>query len=168
MSVHYRKQLNFSDDALVQARGAIGRVRDFLYRLRQDSFLEGHSPEAGQIAAKAIKTFEDSLDDDLNISGALGALFEMIYTANKSADKREIYAGDVSILNGAVRKMDEVLAIAVFPELTINEEIETLIEKRNEARRKKDFKSADLIRDQLQKQGIILEDSPGGTRWKKI
>jgi cysteinyl-tRNA synthetase len=167
MSVHYRKQLNFSDDTLTQAKGALTRIKDFLYRLHQDPFSEGSSPEVAGILTTAKKTFEDSLDDDLNISGALGALFEMIYRLNKLADKKEIGAADVSPIETAVREMDQVFAIASFPETNIDQEIEALIEKRNEARRKKDFKASDQIRDQLLARGIILEDTPAGTRWKK-
>jgi cysteinyl-tRNA synthetase len=167
MSVHYRKQLNFSDEALTQAKGAVGRLKDFLYRLHHDSFSEGRSPEVENILATAQKTFEESLDDDLNISGALGGLFEMIYKLNKLADKNEIGAQDVPAIEALIRKMDQVLGVAVFPETSISEEIEKLIEQRNEARRNKDFRTADEIRDSLSKQGIVLEDTPGGTRWKK-
>ena len=167
MSVHYRKQLNFSDDTLIQAKGALLRLKDFLYRLKQDSFSEGSSTEVKSILDTAKKTFEDSLDDDLNISGALGAQFEMIYRLNKLADKKEIGALDAPQIESTVRNMDQVFAIASFPETNINQEIEALIEQRNEARRKKDFKTSDQIRDQLLGQGIILEDTPSGTRWKK-
>ena len=167
MSVHYRKQLNFSDDTLTQAKGALGRLRDFLYRLRNDSFAEGHSPHVPEILNRAQKTFEESLDDDLNISGALGALFEMIYQLNKLADQSEIGAQDLPRIEAMIRKMDEVFGVATFPDTGISEEIEALIEKRNEARRNKDYQGADEIRNRLLKQGIILEDAPGGTRWKK-
>jgi cysteinyl-tRNA synthetase len=167
MSVHYRKQLNFSDDTLIQAKGTLTRLKDFLYRLKQDSFSEGSSPEVKNILETAKKTFEGSLDDDLNISGALGAQFEMIYRLNKLADKKEIGTSDVPQIESAIRNMDQVFAIASFPETNINQEIEALIEKRNEARKKKDFKTSDQIRDQLLGQGIILEDTPAGTRWKK-
>ncbi|MGH9856856.1 MAG: DALR domain-containing protein, partial [Acidobacteriota bacterium] len=139
----------------------------FLYRLRNDSFSEGRSPHVEDILSAAQKTFEDSLDDDLNISGALGALFEMIYKLNKLADKSEIGAQDVPEIEATIRKMDEVFGVATFPEIAISEEIEALIQKRNEARRNKDYSGADEIRDRLLKQGIILEDTPGGTRWKK-
>jgi cysteinyl-tRNA synthetase len=167
MSVHYRKQLNFSDDALIQAKGALTRLKDFLYRLKQDSFSEGSSTEVRNILDTAKKSFEESLDEDLNISGALGAQFEMIYRLNKLADKKEIGASDLPQIETTVRGMDQVFAIASFPQTSINQEIEALIEKRNEARRKKDFKTSDQIRDQLLGQGIILEDTPAGTRWKK-
>lgn len=167
MSVHYRKQLNFSDDTLIQAKGALNRLKDFLYRLQNDSFSEGHSPEVEIVLTTTKKTFEESLDEDLNISGALGALFEMIYRLNKLADKKEIGAGDLPQIEATIRNMDQVFAIASFPESSINEEVEALIEKRNAARRRKDFQAADQIRDQLLAQRIVLEDTPSGTRWKK-
>jgi cysteinyl-tRNA synthetase len=168
MSVHYRKQLNFGDDTLVQARGSLNRLKDFLYRLKNENFSEGKSPRAEELVSKALGSFEESMDEDLNISGALAALFELIYNVNKMTDNKELLAGDVPVVESAIRKMDQVFGIAVFPADSISEEIESWIERRNEARRKKDFRTADEIRVMLQKQGIILEDTPGGTRWKKM
>jgi cysteinyl-tRNA synthetase len=167
MSVHYRKQLNFSEDALTQARGSLNRLKDFLYRLKQESYSEGKSPRVEELIASSISSFESAMEDDLNISGGLAALFELIYSINKLADSKELFAGDVAPIEAAIRKMDQVFGFAVFPEDIVSAEIEGWIEKRNEARRKKDFRAADEIRDMLQKQGIILEDTPGGTRWKK-
>jgi len=167
MSVHYRKQLNFGNDTLVQAKGSIDRIRDFLYRLKNESFSEGTNPEIETLAGSAIQGFEESMDDDLNISGALGALFHFIYEVNKRADQKNVYAGDLPVIQAVIRKMDQVLSVAVFPEDSVSADIESWIEKRNEARRKRDFRSADEIRNKLLEQGIILEDSPAGTRWKK-
>ena len=167
IAVHYRKQLNFSDDSLTQARGTLSRLRDFLYRLKHDPFPAGKSPEVERIVDTALTNFEQSLDDDLNISGALAAEFEMIKDLNKLADNKEIFAEDIPAVMAAIRKMDQVLGVAEFPADSISEEIEDWIAKRNEARRKKDFRTADEIRNHLLQQGIILEDTPSGTRWKK-
>ena len=168
MSVHYRKQLNFGDDTLVQARGSLNRLKDFLYRLKNENFPEGNSPRVEALTAGTIRSFEESMDEDLNISGGLAALFELIYNVNKLADNKEFFAGDIAVVESAIRKMDQVFGVAIFPADTISEEVESWIEKRNEARRKKDFRAADEIRVMLQKQGIILEDTPAGTRWKKM
>lgn len=167
MSVHYRKQLNFSDDTLVQARGSLGRLKDFLYRLKNETFPEGKSTEVESLVQKTIQSFEDAMNEDLNISGALAALFELIRDVNKLADSKTFLAGDIPAVHAAIRKMDQVFGIAVFPEDVVSEEIEAWIERRNEARRKKDFKTADDIRQKLLQQGIVLEDTPSGTRWKK-
>jgi len=167
ISVHYRKQLNFSDDSLTQAKGALSRMRDFLYRLKDEPFSAGKSPEVERIVNAALTNFEQSLDDDLNVSGALAAEFEMMKELNKLADNKEIFADDVPVVLAAIRKMDQVFGVAEFPVDSISDEIEGWIEKRNEARRKKDFRPADEIRKQLLNQGIILEDTPSGTRWKK-
>ena len=166
-SVHYRKQLNFSDDTLTQAKGSLNRIKDFLYRLKHESFSEGNSPEVAKILQTAEQTFESSLDDDLNISGALGGLFEMIYGVNRLLDRKEVGAGDVPLIEAAIRNMDQVFGIVTFPETNIEHEIEALIEQRNTARKRKDFQAADQIRKQLLDQGIVLEDTPAGTRWKK-
>lgn len=167
MSVHYRKQLNFSDDTITQAKGALSRLRDFLYRLKNEDFPAGKSPEVESAVTKALSDFEASMDDDLNISAALAAQFELIREMNRRADSRNLLKDDVPSIHAAIRKMDQIFGIAVFPEDAVSEEIEKWIEKRNEARRKKDFKTSDEIRDLLKRQGVILEDTPSGTRWKK-
>ncbi len=168
MSVHYRKQLSFGKETLQQAQGSLSRLRDFLYRLKDESFSTGKSPEVETIANNAIRNFESAMDDDLNISGSLAALFEMIRDVNKLADAGKVLADDVPLIRSVIRKMDQIFGVASFPEDSISEEIERWIEKRNEARRRKDFKASDEIRDMLKKRGILLEDTPAGTRWKKI
>ena len=167
MSVHYRKQLNFSDDSITQARGALSRLRDFLYRMKHEDFPAGQSPEVEALIARTVRDFEASMDDDLNISAALAAQFEMIRELNRLADSRNLFGGDIPSIHAVIRKMDQVFGIAVFPDDAVSEEIEAWIGKRNEARRKKDFKTSDEIRDMLKQKGIILEDTPSGTRWKK-
>ncbi|HSP07620.1 MAG TPA: DALR domain-containing protein, partial [Acidobacteriota bacterium] len=167
MSVHYRKQLNFSDDSITQARGALSRLRDFLYRMKHEDFPAGQSPEVEALIARTVRDFEASMDDDLNISAALAAQFEMIRELNRLADSRNLFGGDIPSIHAVIRKMDQVFGIAVFPDDAVSEEIEAWIGKRNEARRKKDFKTSDEIRDMLKQKGILLEDTPSGTRWKK-
>jgi cysteinyl-tRNA synthetase len=168
MSVQYRKQLNFSQDTLTQASGAFARLKDFLYRLKNESFSSGKSADVDKVLTQAFASFESAMDDDLNISGGLAALFEMIRELNRLADQKALLAEDLPLIRDAIRRMDHVFGVALFPEEdTITSEIETWIEKRNEARRKKDFKTADQIRVSLKEKGIILEDTPSGTRWKK-
>jgi cysteinyl-tRNA synthetase len=135
--------------------------------LKDGSFSAGKSPEAEQITTDAIRNFDAFMDDDLNISGALAALFEMIRDVNKLADSGSLLADDISLIRAAIKKMDQVFDVINFPHESISDEIEQWIEKRNDARRRKDFKTSDEIRDMLKNQGIILEDTPAGTRWKK-
>lgn len=167
MSVHYRKQLNFGEDTLTQAKGSLSRLKDFLYRLKNESFSEGKSDAIEVVVDNAVKSFEEAMNDDLNISGALAAMFELIREVNKLADAKNFPAGNIPSVQAAIRKMDQVFGIAVFPEDSVSNEVEAWIEKRNDARRKKDFRTADEIRQTLLKQGIVLEDTPSGTRWKK-
>ena len=167
MSVHYRKQLNFGDDTLTQAKGSLSRLKDFLYRLKNEAFSEGNSAEVEALVNNSVQSFEEAMNDDLNISGALAAMFELIREINKMADSKSFPAGNIPSVQAAIRKMDQVFGIAVFPEDSVSGEVEAWIEKRNDARRKKDFRMADEIRQTLLKQGIVLEDTPSGTRWKK-
>jgi cysteinyl-tRNA synthetase len=168
MSVHYRKQLSFGDATLQQATGSLSRLRDFLYRLKNESFSAGKSPEVETLTQNAIRSFESSMDDDLNISGALASLFELIRDVNKLADSGSLLADDANLIRATIRKMDQIFDVVSFPEDSVSNEVENWIEKRNEARRRKDFKTSDEIRDMLRNQGIVLEDTPSGTRWKKV
>ena len=120
---------------MTQAKGSLARLRDFIYRLKNDPFPEGKSPEVEKVIAESLKSFEDAFDDDLNVSGALAAMFEVIRSVNKLADSRQLFADDVAPIQAALKKMDRVLGITDFPEDSISAEVEVWIEKRNAARR---------------------------------
>ena len=107
------------------------------------------------------------MDDDLNTAGALGALFTFIRDANTAIDAGRISPGDAEGMRAALRKIDPVLDI--FPEIeqSIDAEIEALIAQRNAARKARNFAESDRIRDLLLSRGILLEDTPGGVRWRR-
>ena len=111
--------------------------------------------------------FERSLGDDLNISGALGAVFRLVRETHVALDKHELPRGSRAKLKAALGRLDGVLGLMERPETTVDEEIEDLIRKRNEARRDRQFAEADRIRDDLAARGILLEDTPDGTLWKR-
>ena len=105
------------------------------------------------------------MDDDLNISAALAAVFEFMTAINKVMS--ELSKQDAEKVKDTMLKFDSVLGIMHHEKASLNEEIESLIKKREEARKNKDFAAADKIRDELKEKGIILEDTPKGVRWKK-
>ena len=106
------------------------------------------------------------MDDDLNTSVALASVFEFVKEMNKLLDKISKKNSDDCIR--FLKKIDSVLGVMKFEDDSIDAEIEALIEKRNEARKNKDFATSDKIRDELKAKGIILDDTPTGTRWKRV
>ncbi|MGH8015227.1 MAG: cysteine--tRNA ligase [Candidatus Zixiibacteriota bacterium] len=166
ISTHYRQQLNFTFDSLEAARNALERFNDFIANL--ESYDGGKSDgTADGIVADTAKAFEESLDDDLNISGALGAVFDFIRDINrlKAEDKLSKEERDKAL--ELIRKFDSVLNFTTGKEESLDSKVEALIQKRNDARKAKDFATSDKIRDELIGMGIILEDTPQGVRWKR-
>jgi cysteinyl-tRNA synthetase len=169
ISTHYRKMLNFTFEALEQASSSLGRMKDFLYELKNHPFKDGENKNIERIIEKTKKGFTQGLSDDLNIAVALRALFEMIRKVNTLIIRGKIYKKDAEKLTDLVRSLDAVLA--VLPEEKeeiLPEEIIKKIEEREKARKEKNFELADRIREELSKEGIVLEDTKDGVRWKKV
>jgi cysteinyl-tRNA synthetase len=160
LSAHYREQLNFTMDGLQAARAALQRLDEFLLNLQDiPKTVTGSGQEIHNLNSK----IEHCLDDDLNISGALGAVFEFIREANKRRVSPEEAAGILA----AWRKFDEVFGFGIPQKPDVPAEVQRLVEERQTARRAKDFTRSDSIRDQLAAMGWIIEDTPAGPRAKK-
>ncbi|MCP4704024.1 MAG: hypothetical protein GY865_05390, partial [candidate division Zixibacteria bacterium] len=152
--------------ALDSARKTLSRYTDFYKNLQ--SFGGGESSgEADTIIDQALAGFEDALDDDLNISAALGEVFDLVRDINRLRAENKLSTDERDRAIKAVEKIDVVLNILNWDTEGIDSEIEDLINKRTEAKKNKDFATADKIRDDLLKEGIILEDSSDGTKWKR-
>ncbi len=169
-SVPYRKSLNFTFDGLKSASTAIDRLRNFKLRLETDKFPEGmHEPFSARTAA-ADQAFSDSLNDDLNTAQALASVFEYLRDANSAMDSGEFRAGNVPAALSFLAKFDSIFDVlrptAQDGQLS-DTEVDALIEERNAAKKAKNFARADQIRQQLLDQGIILEDTKSGVRWKR-
>jgi len=166
LATHYRQQLNFTFEGLEAARHALERYNDFYNNLSDYSGGES-SGEAAGIIDRMLERFRENLDDDLNISPALGAVFDFIRDINRLKAENKLSAEEKKSALEAVDKIDTVLNLRRREEVILDEEIEGMIRKRTEARKNRDFATADQIRDDLLEKGIILEDSPDGTKWKK-
>lgn len=169
LSTHYRKMLNFTFESLDQANASLQRIKDFLYELKNHPFKEGESKAVSKIIDRTRKNFAEGLSDDLNISVALRALFDMVREINSLIAKNKVFSQDAEKLMNLIHSIDSVLD--VLPEEKqelLPAEITKKIEEREKARKDKDFESADRIRDELLDLGIILEDTKDGVRWKRV
>ncbi len=166
MSCHYRQQLNFTFDGLDAAKSALQRIDDFLTRLD-----EADAPDDGADVAEEIhKTRQDfvsAMDDDLNISAAMGSLFDLIRWANQQIDERSIGKAGASELRSFFEEIDSVLGL-LPGEVEIAPEVQRLAEERGRARTERNFALADEIREKVGQMGYSLEDTPKGVRIKKI
>jgi cysteinyl-tRNA synthetase len=181
-SVPYRRQLNFTFDGLQQASSSVERLRNFADRLAQGKFPAGTQKGMAKRIAEAAEEFDAGLSDDLNTARALGAVFEFVREANIAMDKGEFGSADVPDAQKFLQTFDQIFAVLKnndAQKLQIlgygqensnagDAEIEKLVAERQVARQTRDFATADRIRKELDKRGIILEDSrDGSVRWKR-
>ena len=167
ISTHYRKVLNFTFEALDQAAAALKRITDFVYELEHRAFPDAGSGLAGPLIAEADAEFRDGLGDDLNVSSALTALYDLIRKANSLIREEKIGADEARALRSFVSQVDDVLA--VLPERReeeVSAAVREKIEARELARKAKNWAEADRLRRELLEAGIVLEDTKDGIRWK--
>ena len=169
LSVHYRSPINYSRELIEQAKSGLERlyntINDLTYYLENN----GESVESADIEIdfgfykeKYIK----ALEDDFNTADAISILFELAREINTGLRKNiPVDLGKDAL--GLMKELGGILGILKIEKEVLEEEVEMLIEKREQARKEKDWGTADSIRDQLKEAGIILEDTPGGVRWKK-
>ena len=167
ISSHYRSPINYSTDIIEQGKNALER----LYTCRDNlDFALNNAQEGGEIPeflAKYKQDFIDAMEDDLNTADAIGVFFQMVREINTMVAQG---AGKAAI-EEAIKVFDELAYVLglVYNRNTegLDSEIESLIEQRTAARKAKDFKTADAIRDKLKEMGIVLEDTPQGVKWSR-
>ena len=196
-SVPYSRQLNFTFDGLKQAAQSVERLRNVKLRIETAKLADGSSPKFAELAKQTKEKMRAALDDDMNTSVALAAIFDMVREANTAADAGKLRKDDVAPLLGALAKFDEIFDVlrdndaeksrfaAEWAKSTgrpiegeiahqldavvamSDEAIEELIAARNAAKKARDFAKSDAIRNQLADAGVLLEDTKDGVRWKR-
>jgi cysteinyl-tRNA synthetase len=167
LSTQYRQQFNFTFEGLDAAESAIDRLTNFMRRL-QDSNGEGSGEKILQLIKRVQACFGEAMDDDLNISVALASLFDFVRDVNIMLDSNELNRAEAQKVYELLEKFDAVLGVVGKVETEkLSIECASMIEKREAARKAKDWKTADAIRQQLRTMGIVLEDTAQGVKWRR-
>lgn len=163
ISAHYRETFNFTLEGLEGARSAISRLDECLAKLQEI---------AGSTAApadeKLINEFTEALDHDLNVASAWGTVFEWVREMNRLMASKQLSATQAAAALAAWEKLDSVLGLGRKSEVEAPPEIQALLEERQAARKAKDFKRSDAVRDELKAKGWLIEDTPKGPRLKRV
>ena len=195
ISVPYRKQLNFTFDGLIEATNAIDRLRTFVERLKKAPLAAGTTEVLQAEADKAEAGYFAALENDLNTADARAPIFDLVRVVNTALDAGTVLAGDRERVLAVLEQFDAVFAVIadydagptkaavewaeahgmldkVAPELLswselTDADIDALIAERNLARKQRNFKRSDEIRDELAAKGVLIEDSREGVRWKR-
>jgi cysteinyl-tRNA synthetase len=168
LSVPYNKQINLNFDVLAGAEKTVAGLRDFRARLSEAKTEPGSNEALHDIALRAAEEFETGMDDDLNTSVALATVHNLSREVNTALARKKVKEENKRELLDLLKRIDIVLNIfgAESAEM-LDSEIQSLIDERQEARRRRDFGRSDEIRDELAGRGIILEDTKDGVRWKR-
>ncbi|MFH0878224.1 MAG: cysteine--tRNA ligase [Lentisphaerota bacterium] len=167
MATHYRQSLNFTFEALDAARAGLQRIDEFFDRVQT---LKGQAADAAipEWAVVGKRKFTDSLDNDLNISEALAALFDMIHTGNIALNNGAVKPEEAAALLDLRDELDKVLGFLKPAESAMDPEIVKLGEQRQEARKNRNWAEADRVRKELSDRGWMIQDTPQGPKFKKL
>ncbi len=168
ITTHYRKPLNFTFDLLTQANSSLKRIDDFIFSLKNVNSTGKTDDFLDKVLVNQIKKFEDAMDDDLNISEAMAAIFELINIYYENFEKITQELANKVI--DTFIKFDTVLGFIFFDKKQdeLSEEEKALIEERTKAKKEKNYARADEIRNILLSRGIELRDTKDGVVWKRI
>ena len=167
MATHYRQPLNFTFEALDAARAALGRLDEFSRRLQDASKAGESETELPPWAAASRDKFTSALDNDLNISEALAALFDLVHAGNKALNDKMVSVGEIWAALALLDEWDQALGFIRPPEETADPEALTMLELRQQARTSRNWTEADRLRDELAARGWIVQDTPQGPKLKR-
>ncbi len=168
ITTHYRQKLNFSTGRLEEAQKSVTRLRDFKTKLAE--YAGSGNETAVERVELAQSQFSRAMDDDLNISGGLAAIFELVRWGNRIMDQGDLSVDGAQAIMVLMNRFDHVLGVfdmeSGLEQKVDDAFIEAKIADRKAARANQDFAASDAIRDELANSGIELIDTPDGTKWK--
>ena len=167
-SAHNRTQLNFTGEAIEQARQTVRGLQDFVRRVGEATPSAQAPDELAEAAAAAREGFFDNLYNDLQMPQALARMFDLVKRTNIALQNKTCTRADLVAVADAMNDFDSIIDVLdPGTEEVLNGEVERLIEERAEARKARDWAGADAVRDRLSALGILLEDTADGTRWRR-
>lgn len=167
-NAHYRSRLRLSPEALHSAAEQVRRLREFAERVQRAHPAPAEDTELEQKTIAVRAGYREALDDDLNLPLGVGLVFELVREANAALDADRVGMGNKEALRALLSEVDQHLDVIGAEEPGLAEEVERRIAEREEARKARDFATADRIRDELKSRGIALEDSKDGVRWRRV
>jgi len=166
-NAHYRSRLRLSDEALHAAAEQVRRLQDLARRLREPVPAK-ETRGLAERAAEVRHAYREALDDDLNLPQGIGLVFEVVRDANAALDAGEVGEAAARELLLLLAEVDAHVDVVTGADTALAAEVEQLIAEREEARRSRDFATADRIRDELRERGIALEDTKDGVHWRRV
>ncbi len=169
ISAHYRAALTYSDESLAAAAAAIERYDAVLLALSGYREDRADDPSLPAALAGARAAFGAALDDDLNVSPALAALFDLVRDLNRRIDARALSTSDAGRATAVLRELDAVLGLGPEDaESSLDVDLQALLDARATARAERDWAASDRLRDELAAAGVVVEDSRDGQRWRRV
>lgn len=174
LSAHYRQQLNFSEELLLSAKASVERIYNTIYNLENllDEVRTTHITDEEKKYLQSLNKYKEKyiekMDDDFNTADAITAIFDLIKDVNINVNidsSKELITGCLNL----IRELGKPLGmLQKSTKVNLDDEIQKLVNERQQARKNKNWALADKIRDDLKSRGIVLEDTPQGIRWHKI
>jgi cysteinyl-tRNA synthetase len=164
LSTHYRQTQNFTLDGLVAAEAAVQRLEDFMANVRT---AEGANSPVDGLIRQAVQQFEEGMDDDLNISLGLAAIFAFVREVNRLLADGRLSQENARAVLATMRQFDRVLGLLDEDATAVDADVERLAQEREQARKRRDFATADHLRAQIAALGYVIEDTPRGPRLKR-
>jgi cysteinyl-tRNA synthetase len=164
LSTHYRQTQNFTLDGLAAAEAAVQRLQDFMANLRT---AEGTGTPVDGLIRQALQQFEEGMDDDLNISLGLAAIFAFVRDVNRLLADGRLSQENAQAVMATMRRFDRILGLLDEEDTAVDAAVERLAQEREQARKRRDFATADRLRTQIAALGYTIEDTPRGPRLKR-